>query len=200
MPNFYTYTCEFAIPLQSCFSKLLVPLGTMANLARDFSVPVALTGSVSHLTMPPKNGACHEFLPGQSEEDVGVVLEHVSGKATWQSAAIIHPKKTGEPFRTMAVNMTKRTDGRQLFYQINKKHWHVHDAIARLVNEPVQAALGSGAIRHIKGDLVSYSVGPCRYSQSVAMIGVAPNTPSQRYHLDGPTKVIFKGELAFPAH
>jgi hypothetical protein len=69
----------------------------------------------------------------------------------------------------------------------------VHDSIARLVNETVQVALGSGAIRHTKG-------GPCRFSQSVAMAGVAPNTPNQRYHLDGPTEVTFKKELAFPAH
>jgi hypothetical protein len=170
----------------------------MANQAHDFVVPV--DGSVSHMTMPPDNGACHEFLPGRSEEDVRVVLEHVNGKATWPNAAVIHPKKRGEPFRTMAVNMAKKTEGRQLFYQIDKKHGRVHDAITRLVNETVHAALGTGAILHIKGDLVSYSVGPCRYSQSVAMIGVAPNTPSQRYHLDGPTRVIFKGELACPAY
>jgi hypothetical protein len=45
----------------------------------------------------------------------------------------------------MVVDVARRTDGRQLFCQINKKRGHVH-----------------GAIRHTKGGVVSCGVGPHR--------------------------------------
>jgi len=96
--------------------------------------------------------------------------------------------------------MTQKQEARQSFYKIDKKHEEVHDAIVRLVDEVVQSALGPGAIKTCNGDLVTHTLGGFRHAQSVSIIGIAPKTPSQSYHRDGPTKVTFRGEEAHPVY
>ena len=161
----------------------------------------------SHLKLPPPEGKRHKFQTiATSKKDVGTVFGHVSTRRkglapAWNNAAVIHPKTEGKPFRTLTVNMTQKQEARQGFYNIEKKHEEVHDAIVRLVDEVVQSALGPGAIQSFNGDsLVSYKIDSFRYAQSVSIIGVAPKTPSQNYHRDGPTMVRFRGEEAFPVY
>jgi hypothetical protein len=155
----------------------------------------------SHLKLPPPEGKRHIFQTKSSKKDVLAVFGHVSAMVpAWNNAAIIHPKKEGKPFRTLTVNMTQKQEARQGFYKIEKKHEEVHDAIVRLVDETVQSALGPGATQSFNGDLVSYKIGGFNYSQSVSILAVGPGTPSQRYHRDGPTKVTFRGEEAYPVY
>ena len=182
------------------WQKMATALDAMVSSSPEFLLQGLKLSS--HLKLPPPQGKRHQFqITATSKKDVGTVWGHASAMVhTWPHATMIHPRKHGQPFRVLTVNMTQKQEARQGFYNIEKKHEEVHDAIVRLVDEVAQSALGPGAIRSFNGDLVSHEIDSFRYAQSVSIIGVAPKTPSQNYHRDGPTMVMFRGEEAFPVY
>jgi hypothetical protein len=161
------------------------------------------------LKPPPPRGETKRFRGITAKSDVTLVLRHCArAEHHWNTAFMIHPRLAeGPSFRTQKVDLSKCDLNwgrqRQGQYCLREQDTLVRDAMIRITGEVVISALGPSATRTVDtdGGLVHWKTdGGRRYTQSVSMLGVAPGTPGQRYHIDGPTLVLRDGKVCRPVY